>query len=71
MIHATFEDGTTALFAPREQVWVCRWVEGDYIDGEELSQARWVVKPGVYVLDRAPKDGGRPSETKIVKVRRV
>ena len=69
MIHATFEDGTTMLFDPNEDVWVCEDViSGEYISGEREGFAKNFIKPGVHVLS---SKGRIPSATNIVSVREV
>ena len=71
MIHATFADGTTMLFQPDEQVWVCDEVLSGYIAGERSGCASQVIQPGVHVLDRVTEDGATGSETKIIGVRNL
>lgn len=55
-MHATFDNGETALFRPTDRVWVCGWLsdDGEYYAGEDCGIAADVVKPGVYVLDAEP-----------------
>jgi hypothetical protein len=53
LIHATFADGTTMLFSPREKVWVCDWMDesGEYFSGEKHGFAEDLIKPKYHVID--------------------
>ena len=71
MIHATFADGTTMLFDPNEEVWVCDAVEGGkYIVNDYEGPAKAVVVPGVHCINGGD-EYAVPSATKIVSVRDV
>ena len=68
MIHATFADGTTMLFNPNEEVWVCDDViAGEYISGEREGFATNFIKPGVHVSYKVDNEDVW-SATKIVSV---
>lgn len=51
MLHVTFRNGQTMLFRPWEKVWVCDWIENDYVAGERRGRASDVIKPGFYIIE--------------------
>ena len=71
MIHATCAEGTSMLFNPNEEVWVCDDViAGEYIVNDYSGFAKAVVVPGVHVSYKVDnKDVW--SATKIVSVKIV
>ena len=74
MIHATFADGSTMLFAPYEKVWTCTWLsdDGEYFDGDQHGFACDLIEPGAHVVARDGY-GLKAGETnaKIIRVRKI